>query len=224
MATPYAHLRQAILTGELPPGYALTETTLGEKYGVSRTPVREALRRLEQDGLAERGSRGMVVKGRSPEEILEIYEIRSILESAAASYAASRRTLLDIGRMEKAHQVMIDLDPLDPWKMVRLNRDFHEQIWAATHHSTLIDLLARLNDHVTLYSAAITLGHGDRWSIVLAEHEELLQAIRDGDAQRASEVAEAHMDHARAVRLEIYAGGAEQTLPALTDFTPVDIS
>jgi DNA-binding GntR family transcriptional regulator len=90
----YQQLREAIVTGVLSADAPLTELSLAAQYKVSRTPVREALRRLEQDGLVERGPRGMKVRGRSPEEILEIYEVRITLEGAAARAAAERRTEL----------------------------------------------------------------------------------------------------------------------------------
>jgi len=72
----YHQLREAIVDGTFSADTPLTETTLAAQFSVSRTPIREALRRLEQDGLVERGPRGMQVRGRSPEEILEIYEVR----------------------------------------------------------------------------------------------------------------------------------------------------
>ena len=81
---PYEILQQAILRGELAPGQPLVETTLAARYNVSRTPIREALTRLEQDRLVERTDRGLVVRRRSPEQILDIYETRIALEATAA--------------------------------------------------------------------------------------------------------------------------------------------
>src|ERR1700754_1808293 len=82
--TPYERLKQAILDGELVPGQQLVEISLAQWCQVSRTPIREALSRLEQDGLALRTDRGLVVRERSPEEILDIYDTRIVLEAMAA--------------------------------------------------------------------------------------------------------------------------------------------
>src|ERR1700749_32754 len=88
----YDRLRGEIVTGEFEPGTPLGEEALAQRYGTSRTPVREALRRLEQDGLVESGVRGMRGRARSPEEIQEIYEVRVPLEATVAAAAARRRT------------------------------------------------------------------------------------------------------------------------------------
>jgi len=89
-------LKSAIIKGEFPPGQQLVESNLAEWCGVSRTPVREALRRLQQDGLIDRTDRGMVVKERSPEDILDIYDTRLVLEGFAGRTAADRRTAYDL--------------------------------------------------------------------------------------------------------------------------------
>jgi len=95
----YERLRDEVVSGQLPEGAPLVEATVATRYGTSRTPVREALRRLEQDGLVERGARGLRVRIRGPEEILEIYEVRILLEAAAARHAAVRHTRLDLIRI-----------------------------------------------------------------------------------------------------------------------------
>src|SRR3954469_2885334 len=103
--TVYQRLYGDVVAGEWD-GAPLVELALAEHYGTSRTPVREALRRLEQDGLVERGDRGMRVRTRSPEERLEIYEVRIPLEATAAAAAAERRTDLDLMRIRRAEAQM----------------------------------------------------------------------------------------------------------------------
>ena len=93
--SPYLRIRDAIIEGQFPPNTALVEQNLAEWCGVSRTPIREALRRLEQDGLVERSSRGLVVTNRTPEQILDTYEVRIVLEEAVARFAAQRHTQID---------------------------------------------------------------------------------------------------------------------------------
>ncbi|MGV9796499.1 GntR family transcriptional regulator [Mycobacterium sp. NPDC003449] len=200
----YQQLREAIVDGAFAAGDPLTELALAAQYRVSRTPVREALRRLEQDGLVQRGPRGMQVRGRSPEEILEIYEVRIILEGAAARAAAERRTDLDLLRLEQVHTAMQDASTDDPDRLTITNRKFHEAVWAMSHNATLVDLLVRLHAHLIRYRET-TLTYPDRWDTVLKEHRQLIEAIKAGDRDLAGKIAEDHMTGARNVRLQMYA-------------------
>lgn len=202
-ASLYDRMREDILTGELDAGETLVETGLASRYGTSRTPVREALRRLEQDGLIERSARGMRVRTRSPEEILEIYEVRILLEAAAAQAAAQRHTSYDLARLRNLHEHMAGLDREDGAALARANRDFHEAIWAMSHNSTLCDLLIRLNSHLGRYPAT-TLTFPGRWETVLEEHAQLIAAIAARDDQKAERIARDHMTAARDVRLQMY--------------------
>ena len=200
----YERLRESIVNGDYPAGEPLIETTLAAQFSVSRTPIREALRRLEQDGLVERGSRGMHVRSRSPEEILEIYEVRVTLEVAAARAAAERRTPLDLARLEQIHQAMLAASTEDSERLANTNRKFHEIIWSMSHNATLIDLLTRLYAHLIRYRET-TLTFQDRWQAVLKEHAQLIEAIKDGDRELAGQIAEEHMVAARNTRLMMYA-------------------
>jgi DNA-binding GntR family transcriptional regulator len=200
----YQELREAIVDGTLDADTPLTEVALAARYNVSRTPVREALRRLEQDGLVERGARGMQLRDRSPEEILEIYEVRITLEGAAARAAAERRTDLDLLKLERVHSSMLETSTEDPERRAAANRTFHEAIWATSHNATLVDLLGRLHAHLIRYRET-TLTYHDRWATVLDEHRQLIDAIKAGDRERAGRIAEDHMTGARNVRLQMYA-------------------
>jgi len=200
----YGDLREAILAGQYRPGDQLVETALASQFGISRTPVREALRRLEQDGLIERGTRGMQVSRRSPEQILEIYEVRVVLETAAARTAAQRRTDLDLVRLEQLHEAMRSASVDDEKLVANTNRRFHEIVWAMSHNKTLVDMLVRLNTHLIRFPET-TLTRGDRWEKVLVEHEQLIAAIKAGDVDEAGRIAEEHMIGARNVRLQMYA-------------------
>lgn len=199
----YERLREEIVSGRLDSGAPLVEAAVAARYGTSRTPVREALRRLEQDGLVERGDRGLRVRTRGPEEILEIYEVRILLEGAAARGAAERSTALDLMRIKNAADAMASADRGDPDAMAAANQAFHEEIWAASHNRTLVDLLTRLNSHITRYPAT-TLTSPGRWGEALSEHGELVRAIEAHDRDRAGGVAESHMTRARDIRLRMY--------------------
>jgi DNA-binding GntR family transcriptional regulator len=204
MAVPvYDQLRALILSDEMGPDTLLVETALATRLGVSRTPIREALRRLEQDGLVERTSRGTRVVERSPEQILEIYELRILLEGQAARTAAERATSLDINRMRAIHEQMASTGPNEEDERVRLNRLFHEALWAASHNGTLVDVIDRLIAHL---HPQTTLRFPGRWDSILAEHGELLKAITEHRADDAATIAADHMTTAREIRLQLYAG------------------
>lgn len=201
--TPYERIKTAILDGTFGPGDPLVEASVADWCGVSRTPVREALTRLEQDGLARRTEFGLVVRVRSPEEILDIYRIRIVLEEAAARTAAERHTEFDVARMERLLQEGVKIDPTDESSMVEYNRRFHLGVWRAGHNEALIDLLERLDLHLLRFPAT-TLSYGDRWREALAEHRDLVNAIARGDADRAGRIARKHFTTAREIRLRLW--------------------
>lgn len=208
MATSvYDEIRDAIVAGAIVPGQVLSENQLAADFGTSRTPVREALHRLEIEALVERLPRGVRVRETSPEEIIDIYDVRITLEGAAARAAAERATELDRRRLRAAQDAMVVAGD-DAKARAASNRQFHEAIWAASHSPTLVDLLRRLNVHLVRYPTT-TLQGDARWAAVLTEHEELLAAIEARDASRAREIAETHMTAAREVRMQMYAGGEQ---------------
>lgn len=211
MATSvYDRIRDAIVNGTIVPGEVLSENQLATDFGTSRTPVREALHRLEIETLVERLPRGVRVRETSPEEIIDIYDVRITLEGAAARGAAERATELDRRRMRAAQDEMARAGS-DPKERAATNRQFHEAIWAASHSATLIDLLHRLNVHLVRYPTT-TLEGDDRWTAVLSEHEEMLAAIEARDALLACEIAETHMTAAREVRMQMYAEGGAHSV------------
>lgn len=206
MSNLYEDIRDKIIGGQLAPGEWLIEASLAAAHGTSRTPVREALRRLQQDGLVERGERGLQVRQRSPEEILEIYRVRVGLEGMAARLAAEARTEFDLVRLESAHGAMENLEQRDGGQMARLNQTFHEELWAAAHNRTLVDLLNRVLSHLSRYPST-TLVLPGRWEEVLDEHRQLIDAVRDRNGDLAQQINERHMAKGREIRLRMYAAG-----------------
>ncbi|HEX4402901.1 MAG TPA: GntR family transcriptional regulator [Galbitalea sp.] len=196
-------IRDSILDGTAEPGSPLVELTLAQLYGVSRTPIREALTRLEQAGLVARTSRGLVVRERSPEEILDIYEARIVLEAKVAEVAANRRNEFDTARIQAALRACDEADPAQPSELMRVNDLFHQTIWAASHNDTLTRLLDQLRMHLARYPAT-TLGHGDRWKEALAEHHAIASAIIAGKADRAHKATADHFTRAREIRMELW--------------------
>lgn len=210
--SPYSAIKQAILLGELRPGQQLVEAHLASWCQVSRTPIREALTRLEQDGLVRRGPRGLVVRESSPAEILDIYEIRIVLEATAARLAAEQRTKRDLILMEHATSRMAGLADADPHEKASVNAEFHRLIWKTSHNSSLIDLLERLSMHLGRYPAT-TLAFPGRWETSNREHEQLVAAIDARDSNLAASIAEAHFTAARDIRLTLWES-TERPTPA----------
>lgn len=202
--SPYERLKRAILAGEIRPGEPLTELVLADWYKISRTPIREALTRLEQDGLVTRGDRGLIVRESSPGEILDLYETRIVLESKAASVAADRRTSNDLIAMRRGAERSDRLDTEDGAALAQTNREFHRTVWRASHNESLIDLLERLDMHLGRYPAT-TLTYPGRRSSAHRQHIGLINAIERRDCEAAARVATEHFTDARAIRLQLWA-------------------
>ncbi|MDF1605679.1 GntR family transcriptional regulator [Nocardioides sp. YIM 152315] len=180
----------------------MREVAVASRFGVSRTPVREALRRLEHDRLLVPSSRGLVVRGVDTDEVIQIYTVRILLEGEAASEAASARTQADLLRLESLLDRDRSLsDPPDATR-AEANTEFHEAVWNATHNGVLQDLLQRLTIHL-VRTPHSTLSAPGRWDEALDEHAGVLDAIRDRDPDAARERAAAHMTRAREIRLDL---------------------
>lgn len=189
----YTRLRKEILDGAFAPGTILLETVLSARYGVSRTPVREALGRLAQDGLIERSTRGFRIRQRDPEQILEIYEARIALEGRSAELAAKRRTDFDLARM--THLLDERRATTDPAQFGPMNNRWHDALRLSAHNETVRDLLDRLDSLLLLYRPRTLRPTADDRSV--EEHAEILDAISRGDADAAGT---AMTDHLRRMR------------------------
>lgn len=200
---PYEMLKQAILTGELEPGQPLVETVLAEWCEVSRTPIREALTRLEQDGVVVRSDRGLIVRKRSPDEILDIYEARILLEGRAARVAAERHSRVDVLTILRLTSDAELVSTSDPIAMAEANREFHQAVWRASHNEPMIDLLTRLDLHLVRYPAT-TLTQPGRWEEANDEHRRIIEAIERSDYDAAEALSTEHFTKARDIRLMLF--------------------
>lgn len=194
----YARLRKEILDGRFAPGAVLLETALSARYGVSRTPVREALGRLAQDGLIERSTRGFRVKQRNPEEILEIYEARIALEARSAELAARHRTDYDLARM--AHLLAERQAATDPADFGPLNNRWHDAMRLSAHNGTIADLLARVDSLLLLYRPRSVARPADDRSA--QEHAAIGDAIAAGDEATAGTLMSEHLRRMRDWRIQ----------------------
>ncbi|MDQ1624054.1 MAG: hypothetical protein QOH19_2472 [Actinomycetota bacterium] len=195
-------LRSEILSGMHPPGTAVRETSLAERFGVSRTPVREALSRLQQEGLLERVARGLQVPQVDPQQVIQIYDMRILLEEEAARQAAKARQFPDLMRLEALLQRDRQLQEPDDYTRITTNLEFHAAVWNCAHNPVLRDLLERLSTHL-IHAPRSTLSTGNRWAESLDEHEALVKAIEIQDSDAAGKIAREHMETARTLRLQL---------------------
>lgn len=195
-------LRSEILSGVHQPGTAIRETSLAQRFGVSRTPVREALSRLQQEQLLERVARGLQVRQVDPQQVIQIYDLRIVLEEEAARQAARTRQFPDIMRLEALLQRDRQLKEPDDHTRITTNLEFHAAVWNCAHNPVLRDLLDRLSTHL-IHTPRSTLSTGTRWAESLDEHEALARAIEQQDSVAAGKIARQHMETARALRLQL---------------------
>jgi DNA-binding GntR family transcriptional regulator len=184
-------LREAILSGEFPEGMFLRQQSVAQRYDVSEIVVREALRRLESEGLVETKRRkGARVSQVSTAEMAEIYELRVILEQLIARYAVPRCTEAD---WQRAHALMEAMaHETDPVRWLALNRDFHHALYQPSGRTHLLkfadDLRLRMERYLRM-SLGVLQGYGQGQ----AEHDAILQAFRQRNSELAAERIGAHL-------------------------------
>ena len=199
----YLRIRAAIAEGELEPGQRITESFLADWLDVSRTPVREAIQRLELDRLIAHSPRqGLSVRRLDYQEVVELYAMREVLESTGARLAAQQATEPEIEILEDIHRMERDVQPGDHAAAKRLNQLFHDTIHDSAHNRYLIDSLRGLNSAMILLENT-TLAMEGRHAEALDEHTAILAAIRARDATEAAAAAARHIRHAQRKRLNM---------------------
>ncbi len=195
----YDILREGILTGKLAPGEQVTEVGIAEQFRVSRTPTREAIRMLEQEGfLVIIPRKGAFVTGiKSHKEITDIFEVRIVLEGLAASLAAEhiRPEQLE-GLREQTELIAQCIANADVKGCIAIDTSFHRLICEASQNDVLQRILDNLFEQITRFRAA-SLSGGGRLEAALTEHRELYDAIAVGDSRRAHDLAVRHLENAR---------------------------
>jgi DNA-binding GntR family transcriptional regulator len=190
----FTTMREAIINGDFKPGQRLMEVQLAEQMGVSRTPVREAIRKLELEGLVIMVPRkGAYVAGLSNEDVKEVLEIRAVLEGLAASLASKNATKEDMTLLQEiVDQFKHAAQEQDVVKLIRYDSDFHDVVYRASKNKKLIQLISSLREQVQRFRVAYFTKIKNT-EILIAEHNELLDAIVGKDALRARHVAENHI-------------------------------
>lgn len=196
--TAYARVRDLIVAGEYEAGARLAELPLAAALSMSRTPVREALRRLESDGLVRSTGRGVVVAALDERRLEEAYQVRAALEGLTAELAAGRQRegriapaeLAELRRIEAATADATARGELDT--AVERNRAFHRHIAVLAANETALAALDRLWDQMAV-SIRASLTPVDRREEATREHRDLADAIERGDAERAARAARHHV-------------------------------
>ena len=198
----YERLLSEIEDGGLPPGTRLREAELAERLAISRTPVREALKRLELQGLvAHEPHHGAVVASLDYGEVTELYLLREILEGTAARLAAQHATVTELGVLQR----MVDDDRRlveQPQHLARSNRQFHQQIRDTARNRYVSAALENLRRSLALL-AGTTLGSPGRAAQAVEEHAAIVECIAARDCDGAEIAARQHIVSAFRTRIEI---------------------
>lgn len=195
----YAWLRDRILGGAMEEGQALRQETLAAALGVSRVPLREALRRLEVEGLVvQRPRRGYVVASLDPDEIEEIFDLRRMLEERAGFLATRRRADRDVAELEELlHRMdgMVIASAADIDRFAERNRAFHDRLFQPCGRVHLLRMMVVLRNNVERYIrvGALVTGSVDQ---VQSEHVAIFEAFRRGDAAEVGALCRLHCEHA----------------------------
>jgi DNA-binding GntR family transcriptional regulator len=192
-------LTDEIASGALAAGLALEEQQLADRFGASRTPVREALRQLVVSGQVEvRGRRGVVVARMTPERIMDMFETSAEVEAMCVRIATYRMTPLERSHLIELHEAslkMVEANDIDAYDA--FNREFHECIYRATHNSFLAEQAQDVRSRLSAFRRT-QLRQGERIHRSREEHEAVMQAIAEGDGDTAARRMRAHMLNAAA--------------------------
>ncbi|MCI7145730.1 MAG: GntR family transcriptional regulator [Clostridiales bacterium] len=198
-----AKLQRDILTGKLKPGQKLTEQEICKEYQVSRTPVREALRQLEADGLVENIlNRGAFVIGMSKQDFEDMFEMRRAYEVQAVRWAIQRITDEEMDKLEETFEFMeFYTMRRDVEKMLVINAGFHQVIYEASHNRMLRKQLSSYQNYLK-YKGSEAVYDDDYLPTVLEEHRAIFKAFVDKDEKAGAEAMERHINRARERRCE----------------------
>lgn len=196
-------LRDAILKGELKPGEHLMEVQLANKLGVSRTPIREAIRQLEAEGLVVMTPRkGAVVAEITKEDLTDVLEVRKTLEKFAVELACSNINNEELERLHQCHEIFKSaFDSGELTVIANKDEEFHDVIYGASRNKRLIQILNNLREQIYRYRLEYIKDEEKRF-ILIDEHDKLINAIENKDVATAKEVIEAHIDNQEQTILE----------------------
>ncbi|HIQ75244.1 MAG TPA: GntR family transcriptional regulator [Candidatus Cottocaccamicrobium excrementipullorum] len=189
-------LRQAILKGELEPGERLMEIQLAERLGVSRTPIREAIRKLELEGLVHMVPRkGAEVASISEKSLREVLEVRRSLEELAIELACQKITAEQIKELEEAEVQFADaVQKGDAMTIAESDEHYHDVIYQATDNSRLVQILNNLREQMYRYRLEY-IKDADKRQILVVEHEHIIRAVKNHNIPEAKQAMREHIDN-----------------------------
>ncbi|NLY75741.1 MAG: GntR family transcriptional regulator [Firmicutes bacterium] len=193
----FESLREAIISGHLRPGERLMEIQLAEEMGVSRTPVREAIRKLELEGLVVMLPRkGAYVAGLSLKDIVDVFEIRGALEGLAAELAAERINEAELEELERyLVKIAENIDKGDLEKVVATDTDFHSLLYKASRNQRLSQIINNLREQIQRFRTT-SLSYPGRMKAALEEHRKIVEAISERNGELACKLAQEHIANA----------------------------
>lgn len=193
----FESLREAIINGQLRPGERMMEIQLAEEMGVSRTPVREAIRKLELEGLVVMIPRkGAYVAGLSLKDIADVFEIRRALEGLAAELAADRISEDELEKLERYLVIIAEqIEAGDLQKVVEVDTDFHTLLYQASRNQRLTQIINNLREQIQRFRTT-SLSYPGRMKTALEEHRKIVEAISSRDGDQARRSAQEHIENA----------------------------
>jgi len=192
----FSALREAIITGELKPGERLMEVNLAAKMGVSRTPVREAIRKLELEGLIINAPRkGAYVANLSVKNIMDVLEVRSSLDGLATELAAVRITEDELKELRQVQvQFVSNAEKENLQGLIKKDIEFHDIIYGASRNDKLIQIANNLREQILRFRIIYLKDYGSPKDIV-KEHDEIIAAIASRNVEKSQEAARLHIRH-----------------------------
>lgn len=189
-------LREAIRSGVLKPGERLMEIQLADELGVSRTPVREAMRKLELEGyVIMLPRRGTYVANISIRDINEVFEIRTSLDALASGLAAERITEEELEQLERLLvSIGENIETRNMKKVVEDDMEFHDILYKASRNQRLVGIISNLREQMTRFRS-MSMSYPGRLKKTLEEHSRLVEAIAQRDVELAQKLAVEHMEN-----------------------------
>ena len=192
----FDHLENDILSGKYQRGEILTESKLSAELGVSRTPIREALRRLEQEHIIEESGKGSVVIGITEKDLEDIFMIRKSLECQVAALAAKNRTEEQLKQLREALEFQeFYLNKKDPDQIKLMDSRFHETLYKLSGSTAFYDTLVPLHKKIQKYRRA-SVTNSSRAEASVAEHRKIYEAIESKNTALAAKYALEHVENA----------------------------
>lgn len=200
----YESLLTGVQEGRYQQGQRVREEEIARAFNVSRTPVREALSRLQERGLLEMTSQGLVVATLTRPQVIELYAMRAILEGSAARFAAQHASPSDISALKylaKRFGQLLD----EPFQLAHVNREFHAAIYDAAHNRYLMRTLQEVHDVLALFPGT-TFTIPGRPEQTVDEHVAIVSAVERRDADKAEQAARHHIERAQEAWLDLLFG------------------